>query len=315
MLTPALLQSFFTQLDGRFQAGYSARQIYYNMFCELCPSSTETNVYSWLAELPRMQEWIGPKAVDNIVARAYSLINKPWQQTFEIDRHKIEDDQAGVFGRRAELQGDVVASWPDDLMTTTLINGTTALGFDEQFFFDVDHPVDYSNSALGTYSNYRINTPLTQDSYASGKAAMRSIKGESNRALGVMPTIMMVGPSLEKTAKEITDGELIARTVQNVAGAENVAAASVSNVYKGDVVLIVNERLVDDSAGAWYLISTNRIKPLVFQLREAPHRVQVIDPQNPLVFNMRKFQYGVEARGNGGYALPFLIQKNIAGAS
>lgn len=315
MITPALLQSFFNQLDGRYQAGYEARQIYWNIFSELCPSSTEINVYSWLAELPRMREWIGPKQVDNIVARAYSLINKDWEETFEVDRNKIEDDQAGVYAQRAQTQGDVVASWPDDLMTTTIINGTTEAGFDEQFFFDTDHPVDLNDTSLGVYSNYHINTPLTQDNYASIKSKMRSVKGESNRPLGVMPTVMMVGPDLEKTAKEITGGELIAHTVQNVAGSENVAAAAVSNIYKGDVVLIVNERLVDDAAGAWYLISTNRIKPLIFQLRKAPTRVQVIDPQNPIVFNSRKFQYGIEARGNGGYALPFLIHKSIAGAS
>jgi phage major head subunit gpT-like protein len=315
MLTPADLQAFFTQLDMRYHAGYAAREIFWQYFCELCPSSTESKVYSWLAELPRMRKWIGAKQVDNIVARAYTLINEDWEETFEVDRNKIEDDEAGIYAQRAQLQGDVVASWPDDMMTTTLINGTTQAGYDEQYFFDTDHPVDLSNSAFGTYSNYNINTPLTQANYAAKKAQMRKVKGESGKPLGVKPTVMMVGPDLEMTAKEITGGELIARAVTNVAGAENVAAASISNVYKGDVLLVVNERLVDDAAGAWYLFSTNRVKPLIFQLRKAPERKQVIDPQNPLVFNSRKLQYGVEARGTGGYALPFLAQKNIAGAS
>lgn len=309
-LTPSLLQAFFTQLDLGYQKGYQGRQIYWDKFAMLSPSSSEGKIYSWLAELPRMRKWIGPKQVDNIVARAYQLVNEDWEETFSIDRNKLEDDEWGVYAERANTQGDVVASWPDDIVTTALINGTTAQGYDGTAFFSASHPVDLSNSSFGTYSNLNTSTALTQANYAAGKAKMRSIKGESGKPLGILPTVLMVGPTLEQTALEITKAQNITRIVQNVAGTENVAAAAPTNVYQGDVTVIVNERLIDDTANAWYLFSTNRIKPMVFQLRKAPTRVQVIDPQNPQVFNLKQYTYGVEARGTSGYSLPFLAQKN-----
>ena len=38
----------------------------------------------------------------------------------------------------------------------------------------------------------------------------------------------------------------------------------------------------------------------------------IVDPQNPLVFNQKKFARSVEARGAAGYSLPFLAIKCLA---
>lgn len=308
-ITPALLQSFFQQLDMRYQAAYQRRKTYWQNYAELCPSSTETNVYSWLAELPGLREWIGPRLVRNIAARAYSITNKPFEHTFGVDKYKIADDQTGIYGRMADLQGDAAARWPDDIVTAALMAGNSTLCYDGTNFFSTSHPVDLDDASQGNYSNLFTTTPLTQANYGVVKAAMRSYKGESGKPLEVEPTLMIVGPALETTAKEITNGTLISRTTQNVAGTENVAAAAITNVYVGDVTLIVMPRLVADTAGAWYLASTDRIRPLIFQQRMAPTRTAIVDPTNPVVFNQRQFQYGVESRGGAGYGLPFLMTR------
>jgi len=308
-LTPSLLQAFFTALDVQYQRGYQKRRTYWQEYAWLSPSGTENKTYSWLAELPGMREWIGEKQVKNLSARAFQVVNKDFENTFGIDRNKIEDDEAGIYSQSAMLQGDVVARWPDDLVTAALIAGTTTLGYDGSFYFSNNHPVDVDDSTQGTYSNLLTGTALNQANYAAAKAAMRSFKGESGKPLQVLPTMMMVGPSLEQTALEVTKAQNITRIVQNVAATENVAAAAPTNVYYGDVTLVVNERLVDDTANAWYLFSTDRIKPFIFQQRKAPTRLQIIDPTNPLVFNQRQYAYSVEARGNAAAGLPFLSIK------
>jgi phage major head subunit gpT-like protein len=308
-LTPSLLQAFFTALDVQYQRGYQKRRTYWQDYAWLSPSGTENKTYSWLAELPGMREWIGEKQVKNLSARAFQIVNKNWENTFGVDRNKIEDDEAGIYSQSAMLQGDVVARWPDDLVTAALIAGTTTLGYDGSYYFSNNHPVDVDDGTQGTYSNLLTGTALTQANYAAAKAAMRSFKGESGKPLQVLPTMMMVGPSLEQTALEVTKAQNITRIVQNVAGLENVAAAAPTNVYYGDVTLVVNERLVDDTANAWYIFSTDRIKPFIFQQRKAPTRVQIIDPTNPLVFNQRQYAYSVEARGAAGFGLPFLSIK------
>ena len=303
-LTPAILQAFFNQLETRFQAAYARRTSYWKMFAELCPSSTETNIYSWLAELPDMREWVGEKKALNLKARAYAILNKNFENTLVIDRNKLADDQAGVYSRYPELQADVADRWPELLVSQALINGTTAIGYDGVAFFSASHPVDVDNSAYGTYPNLYTSTPLTQANYAALKADMRSRRGESGIALQVKPTVLMVGPTNEQAGKQIVQAENIAQVFGS-----NTAAAAPTNVFKGDTTLIVNERLIDDTSGAWYLFSTDRIKPLVFQEREAPHLIPLTDPTNPLVFNQRKYAWSLESRGNAGYSLPFLASK------
>jgi phage major head subunit gpT-like protein len=308
-LTPPLLQAFFTQLDMRYQQGYQRRKTYWQDFAELAPSSTESNTYAWLAELPGLRKWIGPKLARNIAARAYALVNVDFENTFTVDRNKIEDDTAGIYGRSAELQGDAAARWPDDLITDALIAGTTTLGYDGQFFFDVDHPVDLDDSSQGVYSNFFTTTPLTQANFNAVYASMMKFKGESGKPLGITPTVLMVGPDQRQIATEICKAQNITQIVKNVAGAENVAAAGSTNINMGDVMPIVNPRLAADTTGAWYLASTDRVRPMIFQQRKAPTRIGIIDPQNPLVFNQRQYAYSVEARGAAGYGLPFLICK------
>ena len=308
-LTTPNLQAFFTQLDMSQQRGYQKVATYWQKYAMLSTSGTERKTYAWLAQLPSMKKWIGEKQLNNIAARSFEVTNSDFEETFGLDRNKIEDDDFGVYSQTADLQGQAIARWPDEQMTAQLIAGTTATCYDGQFFFDVDHPVDLDDSSAGTYSNLLATHPLTLENYADAKAKMRSFKGESGRPLQVKPTVLMVGPSNELAGLRIVKATSINQTVQNVNATENVAASAPENVYKGDVELVVNEYLVDDTAGAWYLFSTDRIEPLIWQVRKQPVRVPLVDPTNPLVWNTRTLAYSVEARAGAGFGLPFLAIK------
>jgi len=311
MLTPALLQAFFVQQDMRYEQAYKSFTPYYDKFSEIVPSGSETKIYSWLARFPKMQQWFGDKVAHSVKARAYPLTNKDFYDMYEVERNKIDDDLSGVFDRAPELQGEVAARWPEDIVTAALIAGTSAVGYDGAAFFSANHPVDIDDTSLGTYSNLNTSSALTATTYGTAKAQMRSFKGEGGVSLQVNPTVLMVGPTLEQAAKQIVAANLITQPVRNVAGSENVAAAGATNIWMGDTTLIVNERLVDDTAGAWYLFSTDRIKPLVFQQRKAPTRIPMMNPTDPSVFYARKYLFSVEARGAAGYSLPFLAIKNV----
>lgn len=309
-LLNSTIASFFQQLDMRFQEGYQRRKQYWPQYAELCPSNTKQNVYSWLAELPGLRKWIGSKMVRNIQVRTYALVNDDWEDTYDIDRNDVKDDIANTLGRHIELLGDAGSRWGDDIVTDQLIAGTTTPCFDGSNFFAAAHPVDMDDTSQGTYSNLLTTLPLTKANYNTAFAAMQSYKGESGKPLEIQPTVLMVGPSQREIAMQIVNAGLIAQGIQGVDGTPpNVAGAGVTNVFQGEILLIVNPRLVADTAGAWYLFSTDRVKPLIFQQREAPHPVQMIDPSNPVVFNQRKWTYSVEARGAAGVGLPFLAIK------
>jgi phage major head subunit gpT-like protein len=104
--------------------------------------------------------------------------------------------------------------------------------------------------------------------------------------------------------------EIVPQTVRNVAGAENVAAAGVSNIYVGDFTVIVNPYL---TTAACYAMCTKRaIRPFVWQIRESPVFVQRVDPTDPNVYDKMKFVYGAESSGVPGYSLPFLAVRCAA---
>lgn len=307
LLTPERLQDFFNQLDLRFQNGYKARTYLWGEYAETVPSNTEMNTYSWLAELPGLREWIGPRLIRNISARAYQLINKDFEGTVKVDKRKLEDDQDGIFGRHAELLGDSAARWPEDLLTDALL--ANGICYDNQNFFDTDHPVDLDDASKGTYANNYGGKALSVDTYNEMWANMMGFKGESGKPMGITPTVLMVDPSNRKIAMQIANGELVAEAIKQAGS--NVGGAGVSNVNKNEIKVVVNARV---AAGDWYLMSTDRLKPMVFQQRQTPVTTYVTDPQHPSVFNEKAFIYGVEARGAAGYTLPFLAIRCQAAA-
>lgn len=313
-LIPSNLQFLFQAANFRYQDGYRRRKTYQEQFAEQMTSGTETEFYPWLGELTGLREWIGARLTDSVSARSYALLNLPYEKTIGVDRDKIEDDQFNVFGRRIELLGEAAKRWPDDIVTTALVAGITGLCYDGQPFFSSAHPVDIDDPSKGTFSNrldsstsgaLPLNNPATYlDNFATAYAAMQTFKGESGISLEVQPTILMVPPALMKYARLICNESDTVAAIKNVAGSEFVAAANLSNPYSGLVIPIINPRLTD--ANTWYLFSTDRIKPMLFQLRRAPELLQLIDPQSPNVFNQKTFVYGVDARGAAGYTLPFL---------
>src|SRR4051812_35420214 len=154
LITQPLLTSFFQQLDQRFQSAYERRTEWWKNYATLVPSSTKQNVYSWIAELPSLREWVGPKVARNIQTRAVAAINRDFELTYEIDRNDLDDDMVGLYAQKEEALAEASGRWPDDLVTDAILAGTTKTCYDGQFFFDTDHPVDIDDTGAFTpYAN------------------------------------------------------------------------------------------------------------------------------------------------------------------
>lgn len=304
------LQFLYFQFLQTFQVFYSKQPTYYQFYSSEMPSSTDENVYGWIAEMSGMVEWTGARQVDDVIARDYRLRNKDWEKTISLERNKVLDDTWQLFGQAVEMLALQGAWWPDDRCTQTLVDGTTTECFDGQFFFDTDHPVDLNNAGAGTYSNkltggtYDLSVDPVA-AWGAAKATAMKYVGESGRPLNVVLDTLMVPPDLERYALQVANAQLTAQAIKNVGGTENVAGAGVTNVWQGSIRVIVNPRLTDQSA--WYGICTSRgIKPIIFQKRQAPNFVARTAPTDVNVFDQKKFIYGSDARGVGGYSLPYL---------
>lgn len=304
------LDFLFQQWDQRFEAAMQAQRTYQELYATTMPSASTSTIHSWLEAQEGLREWIGARQIDNVVARDYTLVNKTFEKTIGLDREKVADDTYGVFGSAVDGLGVASRLWPDDVMTTIVENGTTNLCWDGQPFFDTDHPVDLDDASKGTFSNNLVGAQYDfgtdpAGAYDLGCIALAEILGADGRTHDTVPDLIMVPSRKKKGMLTLINAELTAQAIKNVAGSENVGGAGATNVFQGSITGLVNTRLRDPNA-VYLMKAAGPIKPFIWQLRQATQLVALNGPTDANVFNEKKFLYGVDGRGAGGYSLPWL---------
>lgn len=315
LITKASLDAIFYRFSTAWQAAYDETPSFYKQIATESPSEGRETHYAWMGRMPALRKWIGERKLNNLQARGYVIVNDKFEDTISVPRENIEDDQIGVFQLNSDGLGRAAKVWPDQIMATLIEAGTTQLGFDGQPFFTNAHPIDMDNSASSTYQNNFANSgtggsaafALSATNYATMRAAMMNYVGEDNVKLGIVGDVLMVPPQLEATARQILHADFVAPT----GGFGMNAAQAQSNVFKGSADLLVNPFLTQ--ADAWYLLCTKRaIKPFVWQLRSAPEFTYLTKAEDANVFLRDEYLYGVRARGNAGFSLPFLAARGSA---
>lgn len=124
-----------------FQLGLENQETFWGRIATEVPSSTSVEDYPWLGAFPGMKKWVGDRVIKSIEQHGYSIPNEDFEDTVEVPRPKIEDDQYGIFAPRFRAMGEAVAKFPDELMFNAVVGGFTTKCYDGQNFFDADHPV------------------------------------------------------------------------------------------------------------------------------------------------------------------------------
>jgi phage major head subunit gpT-like protein len=300
MLNPEALSAMYYNFSMAFQAAFDAATPWWQQIATEVPSTTAENRYPGLASIPRMREWIGERILHNVALRSTAIVNKDWEDTIKVERNAVLDNNLGVYTPFINTLGVQARKWPDD-MVVSLLQSTTATGFDGQPFFNASHPINIDNSSAGTYSNLLTGTPLTVANYRAAFVAMSSVNGEDGRSLGVRPTLLVVPPQLGPTAREIVENEEV-----------TIGGVSTGNVMRNTTRVLEIPELSNDPT-TFYLLDTSKpIKPFVVQIRQQPNFQSITDPTSENVFMRKQYVYGVDARGNAGVALPFLALKATA---
>ncbi len=116
-------------------------------------STTASNSYGWLNQMPGMREWIGARVIQNLAESSYSIANKHFEETVGVDRNDIEDDNLGQYAMLMTRLGEAAAAFPEQLVWNLLKNGFATNCYDGQFFFDTDHPIKDADGNDTTYAN------------------------------------------------------------------------------------------------------------------------------------------------------------------
>ncbi|WP_211221613.1 Mu-like prophage major head subunit gpT family protein [Desulfocurvibacter africanus] len=288
LVNKAAIENVFINLKTTFHKAFQDVKPLWSKVAMLVPSTGSQNDYTWLSNFPRMRKWVGDKVVKALAAFKYTIVNDDFEATVEVRRNDIEDDNLGIYAPQAQMAGWSAAQLPDEIVFDLVNAGFTSLCYDGQYFFDTDHPVgDASVSNKGTAALSAATLALAQASYGAARTAMGKFKDDEGRPLGVTPSVLLVPPALEDTARALV-------TVDRLEDGK-------PNPYKGTAEVVVAPRLTSDTA--WFLLDTTKpVKPLVYQERKKPVFVQQTDSNADDVFNRAVYKFGAEARASGGYA-------------
>ncbi|MDW7745873.1 Mu-like prophage major head subunit gpT family protein [Halomonas sp.] len=293
IINQATLHEVFMSLSSEFGAGFDAAPSSWEKIAMRVTSTSGENRYKWLGRFPRLRRWAGEKVVKQLEGHGYTVVNDDFEATVEVDRNDIEDDSLGVIGTEAQMAGHSSKQLPDEIVYELVNRGFFDPCYDGQPFFDTDHPVGDGQGGAVSVSNMgtavlSISTlAAAQASYGAARAAMRKFKDDEGRPLGVRPNILLVPPALEDTGHALLANDRL--------------EDGKPNPYKDTAKLVVGDWLTSDTA--WFLIDrTKPVAPFIYQERKAPVFVAMHDINAPDVFSRRKFLFGAEARGAGGYA-------------
>lgn len=255
----------------------------YQKVATVIPSNSKSENYKWLGKTPRMKEWIGERAIQNLTSHSYTIKNKDFELTISIERNDIEDDHLGTFKHLVQAIALSAAEHPDELIFELLINGFENPCYDNAAFFSDMHPM----GTKGIQSNKGIYK-LSPSAYGDARGAMRSIKDDHGKPLKINPDLLVVSPQNESMGKLILNAKEI-----------NGSA----NIYKDTAELLVIPEL-SSTPELWFLLDTSKaIRPLIYQERKKPEFVAKYEEENDNIFFEKEYLYGTDSRGNAGYGL------------
>lgn len=284
IINQANLQGIYRGFKTIFNKTFAETPALYETIATLVPSTAKSEEYKWLGKVPRMREWVGDRVISNLAAYDWTIKNKDWEATVEVDRNDIEDDSLGIYNGLVQAVGVAGKKHPDELIFPLLLAGFTSLCYDSQYFFDTDHLEGKS----GVQSNKGTGV-LNPTNYNAAYVGMMVLKGDDGKPLGVRATQLVVPPQLWSAGFAIVKAEKLANGLANPN-------------YNSAELLIVPE--LGSQPTQWFLQDTSKpVKPLIFQQRKLPQFISMDKPTDDNVFMSKKFIYGIDSRDNVGYGL------------
>jgi phage major head subunit gpT-like protein len=141
VITSQLLRDISTAYKAIFQQGLGVVKPSWDKIATLVPSTTATEKYGWLGQMPAVREWVGERHLKGLAAHGYSIQNRPFESTVVLPRTDVEDNQYLNYSIPIKAMGESLALHPDELVFGALVAGFSTNCYDGQCFFDTDHVV------------------------------------------------------------------------------------------------------------------------------------------------------------------------------
>lgn len=284
-------------LRGDFFARFDATPTFFGDLATTIKSDSDSESYKWLGMVPQMREWGQGRLAKGIRSESYSVENKKYESTLEIDRDEVSDDQLGQIRIRLQELAQRAATHKDYLISQLLSSGESAgfNAYDGKTFFATDH----SSGASGSQSNkldFDISVELPNEPNTPDNPGVLTLQKAFGKARSAM---MQFKDDVGEPMVINTQGlKVVCHTDREIDWLSALQAAMVANTSNvlprfGATVLPV-PWLTDVSK--FYLAWTGGVvRPFVLQDRE-PLEFDSTEGEGGDYFMKEKFHAGVRAR-------------------
>lgn len=250
-------------LTQKFNNVVQAAEPFYPQVCYVNQSSRLAETYGMLGSIPGVREWTGDRVYNELRGIDFSVTNKLWEDSLAIPKTNVDDDILGMYGPVIENMAIEASYHPDELLMSSIINGSSTTCWDSQYFFDTDH----SWGSSGTQSN-----AITQS--VSNTAAVTALEFRSGFDAARVKLLQYKndqGKYLNRTTIKKMSSLLVLCPPELETSARTAFQASVLN--NATVVILDAPQIVATplltSATSFYVFNVgNPLKPFVFQARE-----------------------------------------------
>lgn len=216
IITPQALRGIYTAFNTVFNKAFEGQHPTYEKVATVVPSTSESETYAWLGDIPGMREWIGEREIQNLSGSAYTIKNKDFELTVGVDRNAVEDDKIGLYNPSIQMLGESAALHPDELVYGLLANGFTEKCYDGKAFFATDHPVGKDKAS--NKGTAKLSMGRLQD----GAYIHDEPEEQQGRPLALVPDLLVVPPALEADARDILVADFINGTKNTMQGTAEI---------------------------------------------------------------------------------------------
>jgi phage major head subunit gpT-like protein len=302
LVTSDVLAGLLTNFRVVFKQGLDeldATLADYKKVATIFPSTTNKESYGWLGANPAVTEWKDRKKLYGVGTYDYTLTNKDYEATIEVDRNTIEDDRYGLIAPRIRGLSARAHKFLNEKVFTQLDGVESLLAYDGAAVCSATRTAigdsgTIVNHIYGAYSGSTTEVLAAIDAVLAG---FRNMKDDRGIYMNLVPDTIVCSPAMEM---------LIRRALQPQVAGVPLPQAGLFGAN------IIASPWVDADALDWYVLCTSaEVKPILLQMRKEPQIVSVVNPEDSHVFMSKTFLYGVEMRLEVGYGDPRTVFKVV----
>ncbi|MFA5121893.1 Mu-like prophage major head subunit gpT family protein [Zavarzinia sp.] len=253
-ITPAILEALGASFKTIIEHQAQPENVWWKPFVYDIPATDLVVMLKMLTDPIKLREWVDYRKAQNIAKRFRAITLSPLECTVGIDRGDIlygsmRAQLPQVLSGINKVEGEYIAEEILKLLENGQAVSEIYFTLDDKPIFSATHPIEKKFVSGGVQVNYYADLDLTGANATAVETAMKALKGDNGRRMGVKPDYLWFSPNLKATARGIFDKA-------NLANGE-------SNIYDKQFQLIEAEGL--DTDNLWGLLDSRFLfKPFAF---------------------------------------------------